>query len=317
MDVIRHIASHPRRFAGPVLTLGNFDGVHRGHQAILGRVASEARRLGGEAVALTFTPHPVAVLRPDRAPPLLTSLRHRIGLIADSGIEVLLLQRFTPAFAQLSPEAFVERFVVARMGARKVVVGHRVSFGHERRGDAAVLAVMGERLGFAVEVIGPVGADGHEVSSSACRRAIAAGEMRLAATLLGRPHRLGGRVVRGQGRGASIGFPTANLRVREGMYPPDGVYAVFADTGYGLCDGIANIGHAPTFGDGTPRTLEVHLFDFDGDLYGRRCDVWFVERLRGEIRFPSAEALVAQIRSDATGARSLLARHRATRDRLS
>jgi len=306
VDVLRHIVTSPRRFVAPVLTLGNFDGVHRGHQAILGRVAEVAHANGGDAVALTFNPHPVAVLRPDRAPSLITSLRDRIGLIAGTGIDVLVLQHFTPAFAALTAEAFVERFVVGRLRATRLVVGHSVSFGHERRGDAALLTALGQRLGFAVEVVGPIRVDGHDVSSSAVRRAIAAGDVALATMLLGRPHRLGGRVVHGKQRGAAIGFPTANVRVRAGMLPPDGVYAVRVRRDGVWIDGVANIGTNPTFGD-TGRTLEAHLFDFDADLYGAHLDVAFMERLRGEETFPSVDALVAQIARDAEQARALLA----------
>jgi riboflavin kinase/FMN adenylyltransferase len=306
VQVLRHIASHPRRFASPVLTLGNFDGVHRGHQAILGRVVAEARRLGGEALAITFAPHPLAVLRPGQAPPVLTSLHDRLGLIAALGVDAVVLLRFTPAFARLAPEEFVDRFLVARLGAVKLIVGHRVSFGHERRGNAALLETLGRTRGFAVEVIGPVEIDGREVSSSAIRAAVVAGDVRLAAALLGRPHRLSGRVVRGHRRGASLGFPTANVRVRDGMHPREGVYAVVAEVEGARHPGVANLGRNPTFGGGS-LTLEVHLLGFDGDLYGRRCAVSFVERLRDEMAFPSAEALAGQIRRDAERARAVLA----------
>ncbi|MCC6765662.1 MAG: bifunctional riboflavin kinase/FAD synthetase [Deltaproteobacteria bacterium] len=307
MDVVRHIAASSRRFVAPVLTLGTFDGVHRGHQAILERVVTAARASGGEAVAITFHPHPVAVLRPDQAPALITSLRDRVALLAATGIDVLILQHFTAAFAELSAEAFVERFVVERVGASRVVVGHKVSFGHGRRGDATLLTALGERLGFAVEVVGPIRVDGHDVSSSAVRRAIAGGDVRLAATMLGRPHRLGGIVVRGRQRGAAMGFPTANIRVHAGMWPPDGVYAVRVRRGGQWLDGAASIGTNPTFG-AAPRTLEVYLFDFDADVYGERLVVGFVERLRGEAAFPSVEALVAQIARDVAEARAILAR---------
>lgn len=307
MEVFRHIATSSRRFIAPVLTLGNFDGVHRGHQAILGRVVDAARAAGGDAIALTFHPHPVAVLRPDRAPQLITSLRDRIALMAETGLDALVVQHFTPAFASLTAEEFVERFVVDRLGAKRVVVGHSVSFGNERRGDAALLTTLGARFGFATEVVGPIHVDAHDVSSSAVRRAIVAGDVALARVLLGRPHRLGGPVERGRQRGAALGFPTANVRVRAGIWPPDGVYAVRAQHGGRWIDGVANIGTNPTFG-AAPRTLEAHLFDFDADLYGARLTVAFVERLRGEIAFPSVDALVAQIARDATEARALLAR---------
>jgi len=307
VEVVRHIATSSRRFVAPVLTLGNFDGVHRGHQAILGRVAEVAHATGGEAVALTFHPHPVSVLRPEHAPALITSLRDRLALLAGTDLDVVLLQHFTPAFAGLSAEAFVERFVVERLGATRVIVGHSVSFGQGRRGDAALLSALGARHGFGVEVVGPVRVDGHDVSSSAVRRAIADGDVTLAATLLGRPHRLSGRVVTGRRRGATIGFPTANVAVRAGMWPPDGVYAVRMLRGDAWLDGVANIGTNPTFGD-AGRTLEVYLFDFDADIYGERVSVGFVERLRGEETFPSVEALVARIARDVDDARAALAR---------
>jgi riboflavin kinase/FMN adenylyltransferase len=306
VDVIRHISSHPRRFVAPVLTLGNFDGVHRGHQVILARLVAEARRLAGEAVAMTFHPHPVAVLRPERAPAALTALRDKLLLVAASGVDVCVLQRFTRPFAALSAQEFVERFVVGRLRAVKLIVGHSVSFGHERRGNAGTLADLGQRLGFAVEVVGPVRVETHEVSSSIIRRAIAAGDMRLAAALLGRPHRLTGRVVAGKRRGAALGFPTANVRVPDGMHPPEGVYAVRMEIDGRERPAVANLGRNPTFGENA-RTLEVHVFDFQGDLYGRRLRVSFVERLRGEIAFSSVEALVAQIRRDAEHARALFA----------
>ncbi len=306
MDVFRHIATSPRRFAAPVLTLGNFDGVHRGHQAILRRVADVAHAAGGEAVAMTFHPHPVAVLRPEHAPPVLTSLRDKIRLIAACGIDALIVQPFTPAFAALSAESFVERFVVERVRATRVVVGHSVSFGQARRGDAQLLTELGGRFGFDVEVVGPVQVDEHVVSSSAVRKAVAVGDVTLATMLLGRPHRLGGRVVRGRQRGKGLGFPTANVDVRVGMWPPDGVYAVRVERGERWLDGVANIGTNPTFG-AAPRTLEVFLFDFDADLYGERLTVAFIERLRGELTFASVDALVAQIERDADEARALLA----------
>lgn len=306
MRLIRDIASSSRRVDASVLTLGNFDGVHRGHQAILARVVAEARRMAREAIVLSFHPHPLAVLHPERAPELLTALRDRIMLLGATGVDTIALQRFTCTFATLSAERFVEELLVGRLGAKKVVVGHRVSFGHERRGDAALLQTLGARLGFDVEVIGPVRVGEHVVSSSGVRRAVAAGDVGLAATLLGRPHRLGGRIVHGQHRGRGLGFPTANVAVRAGLHPPDGVYAVVAEIDGRQMDGVANVGRNPTFGATRPRTLEVHLFDVAEDLYGARCEVAFIERLRGEIAFPSVDALVAQIRRDAEQARRVL-----------
>ena len=307
MDVIRHITTCPRRFDAPVLTLGNFDGVHRGHQAIFARVVAEARARGGAAMAITFTPHPMTVLRPEKAPPTLTSLRDKLALIDETGIDVVILKRFTRAFAAVTAPEFVERFIVGAIGAAKLVVGHSVSFGRDRAGNANLLQDLGARFGFEVEVIGPVEVDGHEVSSSAARRAVSAGDVRLAATLLGRPHRLSGRIVHGKHRGKTIGFPTANVAVRAGMFPPDGVYAVTAEIDGERRPAVANVGRNPTFGPDAPRTLEAYIFDFDRDVYGRRCQVGFIERLRGEITFASVDELIAQIRADAEQARAILA----------
>ena len=316
MELIRHIESHPRRLVSPVVTLGNFDGVHRGHQAILERVVADARARGDDAVAISFHPHPLTVLKPERAPGVLTPLREKVRRIAATGVDVLVLRHFTRAFAALEPDAFVERFLVNRLHASRLVVGHSVSFGHDRRGDATLLTALGRRHGFDVEVVGPVRADGHEVSSSLVRRAITEGNLRLATALLGRPHALLGRIVVGKRRGRSLGFPTANVAVRAGLHPPDGVYAVRVEIAPGRGrpasetirrDGVANIGRNPTFGENA-RTLEAHVFDFDGDVYGRRCRVAFVERVRGEVTFASVDALVAQIARDAADARAILAR---------
>lgn len=307
MEVIRHIVSHPRHFQAPVVTLGNFDGVHRGHQAILGRVVNEARARSDLSIALTFEPHPVAVLRPEAAPPKLTSLPDRLRLMGATGVDIVVLQRFTHSFAARVAEEFVRAFVVDRLHASKVVVGHSVNFGQGRRGDAALLERLGAEHGYEVEVVGPVRVDEHLVSSSGIRRAVQEGDMRLVTSLLGRRHCVRGSVERGAQRGATIGFPTANVRVRTAMLPPDGVYAVWTDQGGTRRPGVANIGRKPTFGADLARGLEVHIFDFSGDLYGARCEVGFVERLRGEIAFPSVDALVAQIGRDAERARALLA----------
>ncbi len=307
MEVIRHIVSHPRRFQAPVVTLGNFDGIHRGHQAILGRVVADARARGEISVALTFEPHPVAVLRPEAAPPKLASLPDRLRMMGEAGVDVIVLQRFTRAFAAGTAEDFVRRFLVERLHAGKVVVGHTVNFGQGRRGDAVLLERLGAEYGYELEVVGPVRVGEHVVSSSVVRRAVEEGDMRLATALLGRRHCAPGVIERGDGRGATIGFPTANVRVRTAMLPPDGVYAVWTDLSGTRRPGVANVGRKPTFGADLARTLEVHIFDFSDDVYGARCGVEFVERLRGEIAFPSVDALVAQIGRDAERARALLA----------
>jgi riboflavin kinase/FMN adenylyltransferase len=306
MLLLRHLGRVGRRFATPVLTLGNFDGVHLGHQTILRRLVATAQAMGGSAVALTFQPHPTAVLAPARAPRLITDWRMRINLIAAMGVDAIIVQHFTRAFSEITAEEFVRRFLVDGLGVRAVVVGHRVSFGHNRAGGAETLQHLGARHGFAVEVIGPVEVNGILVSSSAVRRAIAEGDFERARVLLGRTPSVTGRVIHGHHRGKLLGFPTANLRVRRLMLPPDGVYAVRALARGVPREGVANLGFNPTFAD-HERSLEVHLFDVNEDLYGQRLEVRFVRRLRGETKFPDIQALAAQIARDAAAARQVLA----------
>ena len=305
MVLLRHLERVGRRFRAPVLTLGNFDGVHRGHQEILHRVVSTARAIGGTAVALTFEPHPAAVLSAATAPPLLTDWRSRIGRIAAMGVDAVIVQRFTRAFSEISAGDFVRRFLVAALGVHKVIVGHRVSFGHNREGRAAMLRHLGAEHGFGVEIVGPVDVEGFTVSSSAVRRAVRDGDLQRAWACLGRPASVSGRVVHGHHRGRDLGFPTANLRVDGMVLPPDGVYAVWTQRPNGGRGGVANLGRNPTFGN-TSRSLEVHLFDLDEDLYGQRVEVGFVRRLRGETRFASVQALAEQITRDAAAARRAL-----------
>lgn len=306
MLLFRHLERVGRRFPAPVLTLGNFDGVHIGHQAILRRLVATARSLGGTSVVLTFQPHPAAVLAPTQAPRLLTDWRTRIDLIAAMDVDVIIGQHFTRAFASISADEFVSRLLVDGLGVRAVVVGHRVSFGHGRAGGAEMLRQWGTRCGFDVEVIGPVEVDGMLVSSSAVRQAIGEGDFERARLQLGRAPRVAGRVVHGHHRGHTLGFPTANLRIADLMLPPDGVYAVRALVQGARRDGVANLGFNPTFQE-HERSLEVHLFDLDENLYGQRIEVHFVRRLRGETKFPNVQALVEQIARDAVEARQALA----------
>jgi riboflavin kinase / FMN adenylyltransferase len=306
MLLLRHLERVGRRFTLPVVTLGNFDGVHRGHQEILRRLVSAARTVGGQSVVLTFHPHPTAVLAPSKAPQLITDWRTRLERIAEFGVDAIIVQRFTRRFSAITADAFVQRLLVDGLGIHTVVVGHRVTFGHNRAGGAETLRRLGATCGFAVEVVGPVSVEGMLVSSSAVRRAIGAGDLQRCVLLLGRPPSVAGRVVHGQHRGAGLGFPTANLRVAGLMVPPDGVYAVRTVTPMGVRGGVANLGHRPTFAE-HERSLEVHLFDVAADLYGRRLEVSFLRKLRDEVKFPSAQALVEQIARDVATAREVLA----------
>ena len=313
MRVIRHPERMDRRLSPVVLTLGNFDGVHVGHQAILMRARAEADRRGAQVVALTFHPHPVAVLAPERAPAMIQSLRDRLASLREAGVDVVVAQRFSRRFAQLEPEAFVDAYVLASLDVVHVVVGYNVTFGRNRAGTTETLVTLGRARGFAVETVGSVEIGGAAVSSSTIRKAILAGEVRLVTALLGRPYRLRGRIVTGDRRGRTLGFPTANLHQRASVArPADGVYAVRARIGEAVIDGVMNVGQRPTF-TGVRPTVEVHLLDWQGDVYGRWLEVDLVERLRGEQRFDGVEALRAAIAADVARARDVLRADAATR----
>jgi len=306
MRVIRHLAHVAPPLRRVVLTLGNFDGMHLGHQAIVRRALHEARGVGGQVVVLTFHPHPIAVVAPDKAPPLLQSLRDRLARLRDLDVDVTVVQRFTPAFAALEPDAFI-RYLGAHLELLHVVVGYNVSFGRGRVGTVDTLDELGARHGFTVDAVGPVTVGEAQVSSTALRQLVAAGDVRHAGELLGRPYTLRGRVVRGEQRGRTLGFPTANLHQRPGLLlPADGVYAVHA-----LLDGrsvpaVLNVGVRPTFGE-LRRTVEAFLLDFDGDLYGRWITLELIERLRGERRFAGVDALRQAIAADVARTREVLA----------
>jgi riboflavin kinase/FMN adenylyltransferase len=295
------------RFNAPVLTLGSFDGVHRGHQQILRRLAEVARSINGQAIVLTFYPHPATVLAPEHVPKLITDWRARMELIAAFDVGAIIMQHFTRPFSQITAEDFVRHLLVEGLGVRAVVVGHRVSFGHNRSGHATTLRQLGTQYGFSVEVIGPVEVEGHLVSSSAVRRAISHGELQRAKLLLGRTPSVAGRVAHGHHRGKALGFPTANLRIGRLVLPPDGVYAVRVRVRGEWRPGIANLGFNPTFHQ-HERSLEAHIFDFDAEIYGDRIEIAFVQRLRGEQEFSTPQALARQIARDIEAAQQALAR---------
>ena len=308
MRVIRHLRRESRRLRGVVLTLGNFDGVHRGHQAIVRRALDAAAAINGQVVVVTFHPHPMAVLAPERAPASVQSLRDRLGLLRDLGVPIVVVQRFTRTFAQLDPDAFVLEFLAERLELRHVVVGYDVNFGRNRAGSAETLRALGQRVGFAVDVVEAVHTDdGLVVSSSSVRRALLAGEIDIVTRLLGRAHVLRGRVGQGDRRGRTLGFPTANLHLRPRvLVPPNGVYAGWVPIDGRRVPAVLNIGVRPTFG-GLRHTIEVHCLDWSGDLYGQWLQVALVARLRGEQQFDGPVALTAQITADVAQARAVLA----------
>jgi riboflavin kinase/FMN adenylyltransferase len=290
----------------PVVALGNFDGVHIGHQAILRQAIERARAAGGTAWVITFDPLPAKFLAPDHAPALLTTFDDRLALLDECGLDGAVVLEFTRDLSRIEARGFVRDYILGRIGAREVVVGHSVSFGHRRAGNAGVMVELGREFGFDTTVVGPVKAAGVEVSSTKIREAVQAGDMELAAKLLGRWHFLSGRVVHGRERGRRIGVRTANLETATECIPPDGVYATRAVLPDGAFGSITNIGMRPTFGESS-RSIEAHIFDFDRDLYGAQMKLELVGRIRGEVKFGSAQALADQIASDVRRAQELLA----------
>ncbi len=297
----------PRLPEGSVVTVGAFDGLHAGHHEILAEVVRRAQATGRRAVLVTFEPHPAEVLRPDLAPERLTLPGERVEILAQVGLNYLMVLRFDALFASRSAEEFIREVVVGRCECRDLVVGHDHGFGRDREGGVDLLHRLGKELGFTVDVIPPVEVDGQRVSSTRVRELVAAGRLTEAARCLGRPYTVSGVVEQGAGRGRELGFPTANLAIpTRKQLPPDGVYAVQVEWAGGVAAGMLNQGHRPTFGDGR-RLLEAHLFGFDGTLYGRTVRVTWVTRLRGVQRFGSVEALQAQLELDRAAAVAALA----------
>jgi len=306
VKVVRSLARARGCFEKPVVTIGNFDGVHRGHQVILDQVRRDADQRGVEAVALTFHPHPVSVLRPQAAPKQLMTLRDRLEALRECGLDATVVQQFSRSFADIEAGDFVRGFLVETLGVQKLVVGHDINFGRNRAGSTRTLVDEGRRYDFAVEVIHPVTVDGLVVHSSAVRRAVASGEVALAAKLLGRSHFVRGRCVHGAGVGRGLGFATVNLALATELVPADGVYATVARLGRERVDGVTSIGNRPTF-DGGARVVESHLFEFDRDAYGEVVVLEFVDRLRDQKKFDDAAALGRQVGADIERAKVVLA----------
>lgn len=301
MKIIRHPGAGNVKTA---IAIGSFDGVHLGHQAILAHVARKARSLGLQAAVLTFEPLPREFFRPEAAPPRLTSLAERLDALSRAGIQVAYVQRFDEAFAAIGAGEFEER-LPGGYGARWVMVGEDFRYGARRMGDLQSLTEAGKRLGFEVAVIPAIAAGGERISSTRVREALREGNLAEAARLLGRPYSICGRVVHGAGRGRGLGFPTANVRLARPRPALEGIFAVkcFGAATRGL-EGVASLGINPAVKDGGAATLEAFLFDFSGDLYGRRLTIEFRKKLRDEAHFASLDALAAQIRRDCDAARA-------------
>ena len=296
-----------------VLTIGNFDGVHCGHRALLDQLVSRAKALGLPSAVLTFEPHPREFFDPKNAPTRLATLREKLELLADAGVEIVLVARFNATFASLTADAFVEQVIVKALNARHVMIGDDFRYGAKRAGGFHHLQQKGAALGFGVEAMHSVLLDGERVSSSGVRAALNAGNMSEAARLLGRPYAIDGRVVHGDKRGRQLGFPTANIRVKHNPLPLIGVFAVEVRCQENVLrecpvpgdylKGVANLGVRPTV-EGTRPLLEIHLFDFAGDLYGAHLNVRFVKKIRDEMKFPGLDALREQIARDSATARA-------------
>ena len=293
---------------GPVcLAIGVFDGVHLGHQAVIGRALSDARAAGGTAAVVTFDPHPMRVMRPEQAPRLLTSTRHKAQLIERLGVSELLVLPFTPELSATPPEAFVRALHAACRPLREICVGHTWSFGRNRAGNLDLLKTMGDQLGFEEIGLHAVEIDGEVVSSTLIRAAVEEGDLARAARLLGRDFTILGTVVHGDHLGRTLGFPTANLAAHNEQFPPNGVYAVEALQAGRTLPGVVNIGVRPTIAHASgERVLELHLFDFTADIYGQDVEVAFRRFLRPEQKFAGLDALKFQIAQDVAAARQAL-----------
>ena len=305
MRIVRGLESFPPDPPASAVALGAFDGIHVGHRAILGTAVSIGRERGVPALACTFDPHPLEVLQPGSAPAPITTLAERLALMGEAGVDAVVVLEFTRRLAAMEPEAFVKDILLMRLGARDVVVGFNHRFGHRARGDARLLTELAPGLGFTAHIVPPQVVDGVAVSSSEIRTLLQQGDVASATRFLGRPYAVGGRVVRGAGRGRALGFPTANVETDRPLLIPTGVYACRAEVDGGVHPAVVNIGVRPTFAEQT-LAVEAHLLDFTGDLYDRRLRLEFIRRLRGEQKFPGPQALRKQIALDVALARETL-----------
>lgn len=306
MSVITDLNELEKPLKNPVLTIGNFDGVHKGHLALFDKVKSIARDIEGQSVVMTFEPHPIKVVKPGNGPPLITPVEQKLKLIAASGIDVILCLPFNMEFAAISANDFVNELLVNKIGVKEIVVGYDYSFGAGRQGNIEFLKKMGGDLGFKVHVVAPIHLNGTLVSSTSIRNLVKEGNLPEAKRLLGRDYQITGIVKPGMGRGGKmLGFPTANLTPVDELIPKKGVYAVKAYIHDKEYNGVCNIGVNPTFG-GTALSIETHVLDFSDDIVGEKFTIRFMRRLRAEKTFKSKEELADQIKNDVIKARKIL-----------
>jgi len=306
MNIIRGTKNIKGPIAYPVIAIGNFDGVHVGHQILFRKTAELAKANRGTAIAFTFEPHPLKVLAPDKLPPLLTTFRKKMELIEECGIELVICADFTRQFSDQHPRDFAHDILVKRIGVKEVVVGFDYAFGRGREGTVRYLKQMGEEYGFRAHIVDPVELNGHLVSSSYVRELIEDGAVGAAGEFLGRHYSIPGPVIEGYKTGQAIGFPTANLDTSRVQIPGTGVYAVRIRRQEKTYNGVVNVGFNPTF-DRDTLSVEAHIFDFDEKIYGQEIEVIFIRRIRSEIKFNSADQLVEQIQKDIQTAKTILA----------
>lgn len=308
MILITDLKNIQKKFDNSILTLGNFDGLHLGHQELVKMIIRRARETGALSMVVTFRPHPLKILAPDKCPPLISIYEEKIKLFEKLGIDVLVKIPFTLEFSAMPPENFVRDVLCGTLGAKEIFVGYNYRFGRGREGDIFTLRSLGKKYGFAVREIEQIAVDGEVISSTKIRTMLGDGDVEHAAKLLGRTYAITGIVVKGDGRGKGLGFPTANIAPKHSIIPADGVYAVRLFVREKAYDGIANIGMRPTFNKKV-LAIEVHVFDFNEDIYGEDISLYFIKKIREEKKFKGADALVTQIRSDIEVAKEILASH--------
>ncbi len=289
------------------VAIGIFDGVHRGHQLLIKSMVAQARRLKAKAVVVTFFPHPAHVLRPDISLPYLISLEHRLKLLEDLGVDLVFVIRFNKSFARINPLHFIEKVLVAQMGVKSVYVGGNFRFGKDRSGDINLFKKLSQKYDYHMHAVKILKQSGEVISSGRLRQLIPQGRLKESSQLLGRPVSILGKVIRGSSRGKSLGYPTANVQYACDVLPPCGVYAVKVVLGKKVLYGMANLGIRPSFKEKDPKlNLEVHIFDFNRNLYGQIILVEFLKKIRNEIKFFSKEDLISQINKDESIIRCLL-----------
>jgi riboflavin kinase / FMN adenylyltransferase len=309
MEAFSDIKDQQLSLTGSVVTLGNFDGIHLGHQALIHHTVEEAKRLGYPSIVVTFEPHPLKVLAPERAPRLLLTYQDKLDLFQTSGVDIVVAQRFDRQFASVTAEDFVRRFLVGQLRTKKLWVGRDLRFGQGRKAGTEDLMRLAPEVGFQVGVVEPILSNGVRISSSSIRELVEAGCVDEVQPMLGRYHFVSGRVVTGAGRGRKLGFPTANILSQTEVVPSNGIYATLIEFKNRRWLSVSSIGVNPTFGDG-PRTLESFVFDLDTNIYGASVKLFFVKRIRDEQKFATVEELIAQMHGDVDQAKAIFKRLR-------